>query len=276
MKDLNGRVAVITGGGSGFGRELAILCAAEGMKIVLADIDEAGMQGTEALLAPGTEVISRRCDVSSADSVEALAVATYERFGACHLLFNNAGVGTTGPAWTATLHDWAWTFGINVMGVAHGIKSFVPRMIAAGGPGHVVNTASAAGLMASPGSAVYCASKSAVVGLTECMYHELRAENAPVGVSLLCPAFVNTGILNSERSRPAELQDANPLAEKYAEKLRKAILSGKLTATDVAVATMDAVKEDRFYILPHRRIKQALEVRFGDILNDRSPTNLAG
>ena len=273
MRELKSRVAVITGGGSGFGREIAILCGAAGMRVVLADIDVTGMDGTEVRLPPQTECLSVRCDVSNPQSVDDLANATYDRFGECGVLFNNAGVGTAGPAWTATLDDWTWTIGINLMGVVHGVRSFVPRMIEQGASGHVVNTASAAGLVAPPGSSVYCASKFAVVGLTECLYHELRAANLPIGVSLLCPAFVDTGISSSERNRPASLSAKNPLEEEYAARVKRAIKSGKLTAADVAAATIEAVKVDRFYVLPHARIKAAVAIRLNDILEDRQPTN---
>jgi NAD(P)-dependent dehydrogenase (short-subunit alcohol dehydrogenase family) len=273
MRELKSRVAVITGGGSGFGREIAILCGAAGMRVVLADIDVTGMNGTEVRLPPQTECLSVRCDVSNYQSVDDLANATYHRFGECGVLFNNAGVGTAGPAWTSTLDDWTWTIGINLMGAVHGVRSFVPRMIQQGASGHVVNTASAAGLVATPGSSVYCASKFAVVGLTECLYHELRAANLPIGVSLLCPAFVDTGISSSERNRPSWLSATNPLAEEYAARVKRAIKSGKLTAADVAAATIEAVKEDRFYVLPHKRIKAAVEIRLNDVLEERQPTN---
>jgi NAD(P)-dependent dehydrogenase (short-subunit alcohol dehydrogenase family) len=224
MKELHGKVAVITGAASGFGREFAIRCADEGMKVILTDIDTGGLGTTVALLKPGTESLVIGSDVSSADSIEYLARSTYDRFGACHLLFNNAGVGTAGPIWTATLDDWKWTLGINVMGVVHGLRSFVPRMLAQKEESYIVNTASAAGLLAPPGSGVYAASKHAVVAITECLHHELRGQNAPIGVSVLCPAFVDTGISNSERNRPAELADSNPLgSHQTGDQIRKAI-----------------------------------------------------
>ncbi len=273
MKELREKVAVITGAASGFGREFAIRCADEGMKVVLTDIDEGGLAATVALLRPGTQSLTVRSDVSKADSIEHVATSAYGRFGACHLLFNNAGVGTAGPIWMATLDDWKWTFGINVMGVVHGLRSFVPRMLEQKEASHIVNTASAAGLLAPAGCGVYAASKHAVVATSECLYHELRAQNATIGVSVLCPAFVDTGISNSERNRPAELADSNPEAKQYSDRIRQAIKSGKLNAADIAEVTIEAVKNDRFYILPHPNVKIAVEIRMKDILLDRAPTN---
>lgn len=273
MKDLSNKVAVITGAGSGFGRELALLCAAEGMRLALADIDEAGLGGTQALLPADTETLCVRCDVSKAESVQALADRTYERFGAAHLLFNNAGVAVAGPTWTTTLDEWQWVLGVNLMGVVHGIRAFVPRMLEQKDACHVVNTASVAGLLSVPASSVYCVSKHGVVTLSECLHHELRAANAAIGVSVLCPAYVNTGIADSDRHRPAALAATNPLSAPYEARVRKAVRSGKLSAADVARMTMDAVKTDRFYILTHPAIKPAIEARMRDILDERTPTN---
>lgn len=273
MKDLKGKVAVITGAASGFGREFAILCAGEGMKLVLTDVDEKNLAGTVGLLPPGTEAITVKCDVSKADAVEQLAEKTYARFGASHLLFNNAGVSPVGPTWTATLEDWQWTLGVNLMGVVHGIKSFVPRMLAQKDECHVVNTASVAGMISVPASSVYCVSKHGVVTLSECLHHDLRLFNSQIGVSVLCPAFVNTGIKDSERNRPAEMAATNPLGKPFEQRMRKAIESGRLSAADVARITIDGVKANRFYILTHPKIKGAIETRMRDILDDRQPTN---
>ncbi|MEN8663547.1 MAG: SDR family NAD(P)-dependent oxidoreductase [Polycyclovorans sp.] len=273
MKDLKNKVAVITGAGSGFGRELALLCAAEGMRLALADIDEAGLEGTQALLPADTETLRVRCDVSKAESVQALADRTYERFGAAHLLFNNAGVAVAGPTWTTTSDEWQWVLGVNLMGVVHGVQAFVPRMLEQKDACHVVNTASVAGLLSVPASSVYCVSKHGVVTLSECLHHELRAANAAIGVSVLCPAYVNTGIADSDRHRPAALAASNPLSAPYEARVRKAVRSGKLSAADVARMTMDAVKADRFYILTHPAIKPAIEARMRDILDERTPTN---
>ena len=276
MRELKGRTAVVTGAGSGIGRELALACAREGMGVMLADIDDAGMRETGAAIeALGVRVESIRCDVSNPLEVEALAARAWERFGAVHLLFNNAGVAVAGPAWTATLEDWKWTLGINLMGVVHGVRSFVPRMLAQGGECHVVNTASVAGLVDIPGSAVYCVSKHGVVALSECLHHDLRVAKANVGVSVLCPAYVNTGIGDSARNRPSELAATNPFAAPYEAAVRQALLHGKISATDVARATIEAVKAGRFYILTHEKIKGAIEARMRDILEDRTPTDVS-
>ncbi|MFZ2870335.1 SDR family NAD(P)-dependent oxidoreductase [Zavarzinia sp.] len=273
MQDLANKVAVITGAASGFGRELAVQCAGAGMKLVLADRDQEGLGATLALLPGATDVITAICDVSKPCDVDNLAEATYARFGAAHLLFNNAGVAVSGPTWTTTLDEWKWVLDVNLMGVVHGIRSFVPRMLAQGQPAHIVNTASAAGLVSPPGSSVYCVSKHGVVTLSECLHHELQLEGAPIGVSVLCPAFVPTGIGHSERNRPAEFADANPLGEVYAEAMRKAIAAGKLTAADVARITLEGVQAGRFYIITHPTIKKAIEIRMQDILEERLPTN---
>jgi NAD(P)-dependent dehydrogenase (short-subunit alcohol dehydrogenase family) len=271
MKALKGKVAVVTGGGSGIGRALAAACAREGMKIVLADVDEPGMAETARPI--GGDVLSVKCDVSKGEQVEALAQRTLERFGAAHLLFNNAGVAAPGPTWTSTLQDWEWTLGINVMGVVHGIRAFVPRMIAQGGEAHIVNTASAAGHLSVPGSSSYCVSKHGVVTLSECLHHELRVAKSAIRVSVLSPAFVPTGIGNSERNRPPELAATNPLAAPYRAWAQRAVDAGKLSAADVARITLDAVKSDTFYIFTHEHTKSAIEVRFADILGGRDPTN---
>lgn len=274
MKDLKNKVAVITGAASGFGRELAILCAQEGMRIVMTDVDEKGLQGTEELLKPfNAQTLSIKCNVADAAAVENVAAKTYEKFGAAHLLFNNAGVASAGPIWTTTLEDWEWTLGVNLMGVVHGIRSFVPRMLKQGDECHIVNTASVAGLLAVPASSVYCVSKHGVVVMSECLHHELQATKAQIGVSVLCPAFVNTGIADAARNRPQELAATSKEAAPYEEFVRQATRRGKLTATDVAQITMEGVKNNRFYILTHPKIKPAIETRMQDILEERTPTS---
>jgi len=243
------------------------------MKLVLADIQADSLPGTVALLPAGTESISARVDVADAGAVEGLAQQTYEKFGAAHLLFNNAGVSPVGPAWTTTLEDWQWTLGVNLMGVVHGIRSFVPRMLKQKDECHVVNTASVAGVLSVPASSVYCVSKHGVVTLSECLHHDLRLFDSKIGVSVLCPAFVNTGIKDSERNRPSTLAATNPLGKPFEQHMRKAVESGRLSAADVARMTLDAVKANRFYIFTHPKIKASIETRMRDILEERLPTN---
>jgi len=275
MKSLQGKVAVVTGAASGIGRELALACAAEGARLAIADVDERGLAETARLLPAGCESIQARCDVSQARDLESLAERTWERFGAAHVIFNNAGVAVAGPVWSAPLDEWKWVLDVNLMGVVHGIRAFVPRMLEAKTEGHVVNTASVAGLLSVPGSGVYCASKHAVVSLSECLHHDLRMARSAIGVSVLCPAWVSTGIADSERNRPAELSARNPLAAPYEENVRKAVASGKLTAAEVARITVDAVKSNRFYVLPHQKIKASIESRMRDILDEREPVDVS-
>lgn len=272
IQELTGRVAVITGAGSGFGQELAVVCAEAGMRLVLADVDPAGLASTQQRLG-SAEVLSQACDVSKADQVEALAAATYARFGACHLLFNNAGVAVAGPLWTSSAEDWQWVLGVNLMGVVHGVQAFVPRMLKAGEAGHIINTASLAGLTSPPGSSVYCVSKHGVVTLSECLHHELRMQSAPIGVSVLCPAFVKTGIADSARHRPEELARSNPLAAPFEAQVKKAIEAGRLSAREVAVMTLAAVQAGDFYIVTHKGALPSVEQRLRDVLDNRPPTN---
>lgn len=274
MKTLRDRVAVITGAASGFGREFALACAREGMRLVLSDVDESGLHATDDLLkSSGAQTLLVKCNVAEAAEVEALAEQTYARFGAAHLLFNNAGVAASGPLWTATAEDWQWVLGVNLMGVVHGIRSFVPRMLAQKDACHIVNTASAAGLISVPGASVYGVSKHGVVTLSESLHHELRLVQAAIGVSVLCPAFVNTGIADSARNRPAELAPSNPQAAPFAQRVRKALDSAQMTAADIARITLAAVKADRFYIVTHEATKAAVEMRLRDILDARTPTD---
>ena len=211
MKVFEGRTAVITGGGSGFGREFALIAAGLKMNVVLADVQQDALDRVAAELeATGTRVLARRVDVSNADDVESLAVATDEAFGPTHLLFNNAGVGSGGLLWENTLRDWEWVLGVIVWGVIHGIRAFVPRMLRAAASdasydGHVVNTASMAGMLNAPNMGIYNVSKHAVVSLTETLYQDFALVDAPIAASVLCPYFVPTGISRSQRNRPEDL-----------------------------------------------------------------------
>lgn len=270
--DLMGKTAAITGAASGFGREFALACARAGMKLVLGDVDETGLAATAAQVAAlGVDVASRRCDVSKPEEVEALAALADERFGGTQVVFNNAGVAAAGPAWMATLDDWKWVLDVNLMGVVHGIRAFVPRMIARGEPARVVNTASIAGLVSPPGLAVYAASKHAVVTLSECLAHDLAAAKAPVGVTVICPGFVKTGIASSYRNRPKDLKEWNPLAPVYGAKVAEIIAASTVSAADVAAATIAAIRADRFYVLTHPDTPAGIRARLEAIADGAAP-----
>lgn len=278
MKDFKDKVAVITGGASGFGFEVAKRAAREGMKLVLADIEQPRLDRVVAeFAAQGVQVIGVRSDVAKAADIEALATKTLERFGAVHLLFNNAGVAISGAVWENTVADWEWVLGANVWGVIHGVRVFTPIMLKQGTEGHIVNTASVAGLLSPPGMGVYCVSKHAVVTLSECLFHDLAERNAQIKCSVLCPAFVPTGIADSERNRPAELRD--PERQKTEAELKReaaarhAVESGRISAAQVADMVFEAVKEKRFYILTHKNIKASVAQRLEDIITQGNPTN---
>jgi NAD(P)-dependent dehydrogenase (short-subunit alcohol dehydrogenase family) len=274
LGDLQGKTAVITGAASGFGRELALLCGAAGMRLALTDLDAEGLDRTLAMTgATAGSAITMRCDVSQADQLDALAAKVRETFGAVHLLFNNAGVIAAGPIWKATPQDWTWVFNVNVMGVANGIRSFVPAMLERGEPAWVVNTASVAGLVCPPELSVYSASKHAVVALSECLHHELAETGKPVGVSVLCPGYVDTGIADAGRHRPSVLADSNPDNAAIMERTRDAMKSGRLSAADVARFTLDAVQQRRFYVLPHRKSVAGAEQRLKDLVAGNPPSN---
>ncbi|XUW89875.1 SDR family oxidoreductase [Burkholderia sp. M6-3] len=283
MFEFAGKVAVITGAASGFGLAFAQKGAALGMKLVLADVNpDALAQAVDMLRAAGAEAIGVPTDVSSATQVEALAQAALDAFGKVHLLFNNAGVGSGGLLWESSANDWSWVFGVNVMGVAHGVRAFAPIMLAQNEPAHIVNTASVAGLLSPPAMGVYNASKHAVVSLTETLYHDLqiaqsgREASHRVGCSLLCPAFVPTGIADAERSRPAELRnESRPTRSQIAagKQLQRAVQSGKLSAADVAGITFEAIAERRFYIITHPAIMETVRLRHEDIEQLRDPTD---
>jgi NAD(P)-dependent dehydrogenase (short-subunit alcohol dehydrogenase family) len=222
-------------------------------------------------------VVGLKTDVSRAHDVERLAEKTLATFGAVHLLCNNAGVAPGGVVWESTAADWEWVLGVNVWGVIHGVRVFLPIMLRQDSECHVVNTASVAGLLSVPNMGAYCVSKHAVVTLTECLYHDLAQRDAKIGVSVLCPAYVPTGIIDSERNRPAQLRNAQrartPEEQEREEQMRKAVLSGRISAEDVAGRVLDAVKDNRFYILTHPKIKAAIQTRMEDILLERAPTD---
>jgi NAD(P)-dependent dehydrogenase (short-subunit alcohol dehydrogenase family) len=270
-------VAVVTGAASGIGRGLAERCAREGMRVVLADVEETSLaQAERELKDAGAEVMAVRTDVSKAEDVEALARRTLEAFGAAHLLFNNAGVGAGTTVWESTLEDWRWTLGVNLWGVIHGVRAFVPVMLEQGDECHVVNTASMAGLVSGPALGVYKVTKHAVVSLSETLFCELAVMGAKVKVSVLCPAGVNTRVMECERNRPAELQNASasesahPAVAQAEEMLRRLVEAG-MSPSEVAEKVFDAIRGERFYILTHDDWKQHVGKRMDDILQDRNP-----
>jgi NAD(P)-dependent dehydrogenase (short-subunit alcohol dehydrogenase family) len=278
MQEFKDKVAVITGGASGLGLAMARRFAREGMKLALGDVEEEPLRRVEQeFRRAGVPVLAIRTDVSRGHDVERLAEKTLATFGAVHIVCNNAGVGPGGVIWENSTADWEWVLGVNVWGVIHGVRVFVPIMLRQNIPCHVVNTASVAGLLSVPGMGVYCVSKHAVVTLTECLYHDLQARGAKIGVSLLCPAYVPTGIADSERNRPAALHNPprprSPEDLEREQMMRHAVESGRIKPDDVAEMVFDAIVRERFYILTHPRIKGAVEARVQDIIEDRNPTD---
>lgn len=279
MKNFHNRVAVITGAASGFGREFAIIGARLGMRLVLADVQQEALAATAAELeAQGAQVLAMPCDVRKGEQVEALAQAAMARFGAVHLVFNNAGVGAGGLVWESTQADWEWVLGVNLWGVIHGVRVFTPLMLACAKDdpdfeGHIVNTASMAGLLNPPTMGVYNVSKHAVVSLTESLYHDLDLVGAPIGASVLCPYFVQTGISQSDRNRPDDVPASAPTASQIASQvtMAKAVSSGKVSATEVAERTFAAIAEKQFYIYSHPGALGNVQKRMEDIVTGSNP-----
>ena len=280
MKNFKDKVVVITGGASGLGREFALAAAGLGMKIVIADVQHDALDTTRAELeGMGAAVLAMRCDVRKGEQVQALADATMEKFGSVHLVFNNAGVGSGGLIWENTEADWEWVLGVNLWGVIHGVRIFTPLMLAAslrepGYEGHIVNTASMAGLLNAPTMGVYNVSKHAVVSLSETLYHDLQLVDAPIGASVLCPYFVPTGISMSHRNRPEDVKmTTGPTASQLAAQamMVKAVESGKVSATDVARMTFDAIGAGQFYIYSHPQALGNVAERMDEIVHQRNP-----
>jgi NAD(P)-dependent dehydrogenase (short-subunit alcohol dehydrogenase family) len=282
MKQFEGRVAVITGAGSGLGREFANTAAGLGMKLVLADIDaDALARARDALQLGGAEVLAMVADVRKAEHVEELADAAMIRFHGVHLVFNNAGVGAGGLVWESSVADWEWVLGVNLWGVIHGVRVFTPLMLecARRDPnyeGHIVNTASMAGLLNPPAMGVYNVSKHAVVSLSESLYHDLRLVGASIQASVLCPYFVPTGIAHSEAHRPHELDRGGaPTASQQAAHtlIGKAVDAGKVSAADVARITFDGIREGRFYIYSHPQVLGGVAERMDAIVQGKPPAD---
>ncbi|MFN6995363.1 MAG: SDR family oxidoreductase [Aquincola tertiaricarbonis] len=283
MKDLPGRTAVITGAASGFGLETSRLAAQAGMNVVMADVQaEALQRAAEEIQALGVDVLPYRLDVSKAAEVEAMGAAVQQRFGAPHLVFNNAGVGSGGLIWEHSAKDWEWVLGVNLMGVVHGVRVFTPMMLAAAKAdpqwhGHIVNTASMAGMVNMPNMGVYNVSKHAVVSLSETLYQDLSLVTDQVSASVLCPFFVPTGIHLSERNRPADLADEaqqQTVSQKISRAMSaKAVSSGKVTAAHIAQKVMDAVRERQFYVFSHPHALKTVQQRMDDVLQHRNPSD---
>lgn len=280
MKTFRGKVVVITGGASGLGREFANVAAREGMKLVLADVQADALQrAADELKAQGASVISQLCDVRKGEQVQALADAAIAEFGAVHLVFNNAGVGSGGLIWENTEADWEWVMGVNVWGVIHGVRIFTKLMLDsaksdASFEGHIVNTASMAGLLNAPAMGVYNVSKHAVVSLSETLYQDLQLVGAPIGASVLCPYFVPTGISQSHRNRPEDVRmTQGPTASQLAAQAMtdKAVSSGKVSAQDVAEMTFKAIANGDFYIYSHPGALAGVQERMQHIVAGTNP-----
>jgi NAD(P)-dependent dehydrogenase (short-subunit alcohol dehydrogenase family) len=274
MQDLKGKVAVVTGAASGIGNATATRFAEEGMKVVLADVEEGPLADAEKKLADGgATVLAVPTDVTKADQMDALAATTFETFGTVHVVHNNAGVATGGPMWTLTEDDWRWVLGVNLWGVIHGVRVFVGRMVEQG-EGHVVNTASIAGLTSAPLMGPYNVSKHGVVTLSETLASDLALHGSPVKVSVLCPGWVNTRIHEADRNRPPDLRHEvadESMAEMGRQILGNLISSG-MPPSEVAARVVEAIREERFYILTHPEMMPAVRNRMDDILEGRTPT----
>ena len=279
ITNFKGKTAVLTGAGSGFGLECARMGARLGMNLVLVDVQQDALdQASAEMQAAGAEVASFRLDVSSADQMQAMSQSVFERFGAPHFVFNNAGVGSGGLIWENSVKDWEWVLGVNLWGVIHGVRLFTPMMLEAAATdpswqGHIVNTASMAGLLNPPNMGVYNVSKHAVVSLSETLYQDLCLVSDQVGASVLCPYFVPTGISQSHRNRPAGLDAEKPTRSQLIGQAMtdKAVGSGKVTAAEVAQKVFDAMATDQFYIFSHPKALGNVQSRMECIVQQANP-----
>ena len=279
IENFKGKTAVLTGGGSGFGLECARIGAKLGMNLVLVDVQQDALDKAAAeMTAQGVQVLARKVDVSNAQAMEQLAADVKARFGAPHFVFNNAGVGAGGLVWENSVADWEWVLGVNLWGVVHGVRLFTPMMLEAAKAdpsyqGHIVNTASMAGLLTPPNMGIYNVSKHAVVALTETLYQDLQLVTTQISASVLCPYFVPTGISLSQRNRPAHLPpEAMTASQRIGQAMsEKAVGSGKVSAEDVAQMVFDAVAADRFYIYSHPKALGNVRLRVDAILNGDNP-----
>ena len=281
ITDFKSKTAVLTGAGSGFGLECARIGARLGMNLVLVDVQQDALDNAAAeIQACGAAVLALKVDVSKAAEMETLGRAVQQRFGAPHFVFNNAGVGAGGLIWENTTQDWEWVIGVNLMGVAHGIRVFTPMMLEAAAKdpvyqGHIVNTASMAGLLNAPNMGIYGASKHAVVSMSETLYQDLSLVTQQIGASVLCPFFVPTGITQSQRNRPADMAAGKPTRSQLIGQAMsdKAVGSGKVTAAEVAQKVFDAIVANQFYIYSHPKAIASVQTRMEDIMLARNPTD---
>jgi NAD(P)-dependent dehydrogenase (short-subunit alcohol dehydrogenase family) len=279
ISNFNGKTALLTGAGSGFGLECARIAAGLGMHIVMADVQQDALDKAAAEIAGmGVQVLARRVDVSKAEEMQALADAVKARFGAPHFVFNNAGVGAGGLVWENTLADWEWVLGVNVWGVVHGVRLFTPMMLEAAKAdpsfqGHIVNTASMAGLLTAPNMGIYNVSKHAVVALTETLYQDLKLVTDQISASVLCPYFVPTGITQSQRNRPSSLPEGKPTQSQLIGQAMsdKAVSSGKVSAAQVAQFVFDAMVQDQFYVYSHPQALGNVQSRMEAIVQQHNP-----
>jgi len=279
LTDFTGKTAVLTGAASGFGLECARIAARRGMNVVLADVQSDALAVVETeIRALGARTLARRVDVARPDDVSALAQEVVQTFGAPHFVFNNAGVGAGGLVWESSVADWQWVLGVNLWGVINGVHSFIPLMLEAARRdpawrGHMVNTASMAGLLTPPNMGVYNVSKHAVVALTETLYQDLRLVTDQIGASVLCPYFVPTGITDSKRNRPADLPEGELTASQRLGQAMsdKAVSSGKVTAAEVAHKVFEAIAQDQFYIFSHPNGSDNVQSRLDAIVQRRNP-----
>jgi NAD(P)-dependent dehydrogenase (short-subunit alcohol dehydrogenase family) len=279
ISNFQGKTAVLTGAGSGFGLECARIAAGLGMNVVMVDVQQDALDVAAAeITALGAQVLAQRVDVSNAQSMQHLADAVKARFGAPHFVFNNAGVGSGGLIWENSLADWEWVMGVNVWGVVHGVRLFTPMMLEAAKAdqtyqGHIVNTASMAGLLTAPNMGIYNVSKHAVVALTETLYQDLKLVTDQVSASVLCPYFVPTGITQSQRNRPASMPEENPTQSQLIGQAMsdKAVSSGKVSAAQVAQFVFDAIAHDQFYIYSHPQALGNVQSRMEAIVQQLNP-----
>ena len=275
MQDFAGKVAVITGGASGIGRAIAQWGVRNGMKVVVADIEQGALDRAAAeLKALGGSVLPIQADVARRSEVESLADRAFDTFGEVHLLFNNAGVAAGGSPWEATWNDWEWAIGVNLWGVIHGVKVFLPRMLAQNAECHIINTASSAGLTAGGFSAPYVVTKHAVVALSECLYLTLQQRNAPVAVSVLCPGLVHTNIGNAERNRPQALKnEPAPLSPQMqaGKAVFETLIAASMPPDQVAEIVFDAIGKKQFYILTHPEWVEVIRLRTTKMLALENP-----